>query len=105
MSYFQDILQECRSSLSEVLDGEDLDSDEIMDRIHEHADSCVPVYYSDIAQCLADDPELAFSDDYDGDVNEDGVYGVVQFAFYERLCSACYAELEELREARECDDS
>lgn len=55
------------------------------DSLHEIADSCVPVYYSELAEVLADDNSLGFGPE-DLPADPDGnVWKNLQAAIYERL--------------------
>ena len=68
------------------------------DLLSELADSHIPVYYQELAACLADDPSLAYVGD-PGLINPSiGVYQIIQVAIYERLSQAAFEAYENLPE-------
>ena len=67
------------------------------DLIHELADSYVPIYYNDIAQCLVDDTSLAELDDEGLAEGVTDVFKRIQIAIYERLSNTAYAWLYEVQ--------
>ena len=81
-----------------ALDFEDiLDSTYPTDRIHEYADSGVPIYNYDLAQCLANDFTLAYVDDEGLVEGVTDVFRIISVAIYERLSVAAYGAFEELK--------
>jgi hypothetical protein len=80
-----------------------LDSRYPEDRLHEEADSAVPIYNSTLAELLADDQSLAQVDD-PGLVSEDAdIWKRIQVAIYERLLQEGHEWLREAKEARDED--
>lgn len=83
----------------------DTERDEILgadypeDELYEYCDSAVPVYYSQLAEALADDISLAVPDDNifagQADIN---VWEVLQWSIYERLSAAAHAWLYKQQE-------
>lgn len=71
------------------------------DRISEMADSHVPIYYSELAQCLADDTSLAELEDEGLAEGVTDVFKRIQIAIYERLSNVAYQWLYEAQEAFE----
>ena len=68
------------------------------DLLFELADSHIPVYYQELAACLADDPSLAYVDDPGLIDASNGVYHIIQVAIYERLIQAAHEAYENLPE-------
>jgi len=69
------------------------------DLLSELADSFIPVYYQELAACLADDPSLAYVDDPGlMDVSK-GIYQIIQTAIYERLIQAANEAYENFPES------
>lgn len=75
------------------------------DRMHEMADGRVPVYYHDLARCLADDISLAELDDEGLAEGITDVFKRIQIAIYERLSAAAYEWLYEAQEEADSQDS
>ncbi|MEY4718975.1 MAG: mimic ocr, partial [Pseudomonadota bacterium] len=73
------------------------------DRISEMADSRVPIYYSELAQCLADDTSLAELEDEGLAEGVTDVFKRIQIAIYERLSGVAYQWLSEVQEAFESE--
>ena len=66
------------------------------DLLSELAVSHIPVYYQELAECLADDPSLAYVDDTGLIDASNGVYQTIQVAIYERLIQAAHEAFENL---------
>lgn len=66
------------------------------DLLFELADSHIPVYYQELAACLADDPSLAYVDDPGLIDASNGIYQFIQVAIYERLIQAAHEAFENL---------
>ena len=66
------------------------------DLLSELAVSHIPVYYQELAECLADDPSLAYVDDPGLIDASNGVYQTIQVAIYERLIQAAHEAFENL---------
>ena len=75
------------------------------DRVTEIADRWVPIYYHDLAHCLADDISLAELDDEGLAEGVTDVFKRIQIAIYERLSSAAYEWLYEAQEEAVNQDS
>ena len=90
--------------LIDSLESEKLDillADYPEDYITEMADNHVPIYYSDIAQCLADDTSLAELEDEGLAEGVTDVFKRIQIAIYERLSNVAQHWLYEAQEAAE----
>ena len=74
------------------------------DLLSELADSFIPVYYQELAACLADDPSLAYVGDPGLIGSSDGVYQIIQVAIYERLSQAAFEAYENLPEGDEQEE-
>ena len=75
-----------------------LSSDYPDDTIHEYADSAVPVYNWDLAQLLANNPELAFPDEPGGiytGVDDFNIFQSIMLNIYHRLREAGHEWLNE----------
>lgn len=84
---------------SVALDFEDItSSDYPTDRLHEIADSGVPIYNYELAQMLSNDFTLAYVDDEGCVEGVTDVFKIISFAIYERLLSAAYEAFEKLKE-------
>ncbi len=68
------------------------------DRIHEMADSSVPVYNADRAEALADDPSLAYLDDSGLVADDADVYTRIGVAIYEQLTQHAHTYWSELKD-------
>lgn len=68
------------------------------DLLTELADSHIPIYYRELAACLADDPSLAYVDDPGLIDLSNGVYHIIQTAIYEKLIQAAHEAYENLPE-------
>lgn len=55
------------------------------DRLHEMADSSVPVYNATLAEVLADDPDVAYMDDPGLAEGCDDIYKRIAISIYEKL--------------------
>jgi len=97
-----DFIDTLNSEKDEILDLRDY-----QDRLHEEADSHVPIYNSTLAELLADDQSLATLDD-PGLVSEDAdIWKRIQVAIYERLLNEAnewYRDAKEARDSGEEDD-
>ena len=71
------------------------------DLLSELAVSHIPVYYQELAECLADDPSLAYVDDPGLIDASNGVYQTIQVAIYERLIQAAQEAYENLPEVEQ----
>ncbi len=71
------------------------------DYITEMADNHVPIYYSAIAQCLADDTSLAELEDDGLAEGVTDVFKRIQIAIYERLSNVAHHWLYEAQQAAE----
>ena len=95
----QDLIEE----LNGILDDEkkELVADEALcdtDRLFEIVDGMVPIYYSELAQLLAEDPSLGFLDDVgliDTNADDFSIFSVIQVAIYERLYAAAQSWLDD----------
>jgi hypothetical protein len=65
------------------------------------ADNHVPIYYAEIAQCLADDTSLAELEDEGLAEGVTDVFKRIQIAIYERLSNVAYEWLYEAQKAAE----
>jgi len=74
------------------------------DLLSELADNHIPVYYQELAACLADDPSLAYVGDPGLIGSSDGVYQIIQVAIYERLSQAAFEAYENLPEGDEQEE-
>lgn len=77
---------------------------EILEAVHpedlltERADAWVPIYYGDLADCLAADTSLAQVDDPGLLPADTYVWQIISIAIFERLQAAAYEWLEEAQE-------
>jgi hypothetical protein len=71
------------------------------DYVTEMADNHVPIYYSDIAQCLADETSLAELEDEGLAEGVTDVFKRIQIAIYERLSNVANQWLYEAQQAAE----
>ena len=69
------------------------------DLLHEYVDSIVPVYYRDLADCLAADISLAQVDDPSWLPEGATVWQIIAVAISEQLTAAAYEWLEEAADA------
>ena len=96
-------MHELIGNLREALDEEKneilLDGDYDGDRIHEIVDGLVPIYYSDLAQLLAQDTSLGFVDEVDLVADKSNVWDMLSVSVYCRLHEAAYTWLSEVQEA------
>ena len=65
------------------------------DLLHEYVDSIVPVYYGDLASCLANDISLGEVDDASWLPEGATVWQIIAVAISEQLTAAAYEWLEE----------
>ena len=65
------------------------------DLLHEYVDSIVPVYYADLASCLAADISLGEVDDPSWLPEGATVWQIIAVAISEQLSAAAYEWLEE----------
>ena len=83
-----DTLADMRDEIFEAAHPEDL--------LHEVCDSVVPIYYSQLAECLAEDISLAYPDDnIFGASDEIDVWKILQWTIYERLNAVAHQWLAE----------
>jgi len=68
------------------------------DRLHEMADSSVPVYNADLAEVLASDPEVAYMDDPGLAEGCDDLYRRIAISIYEKLCQHAHETWNELKD-------
>ena len=102
----QDLIEE----LNGILDDEkkELVADEALcdtDRLVEIVDGMVPIYYSELAQLLAEDPSLGFLDDVgliDTNADDFSIFSVIQVAIYERLYAAAQSWLDDAVKEKRC---
>ncbi len=73
------------------------DSRDPEDRIHEYADSTVPVYNADRLECLTDDNSLAYLDDTGLVADDADIYTRIGVAIYEQLLQHGYTYWEEIK--------
>jgi hypothetical protein len=96
-------MHELIDNLREALDEEKneilTDGDYDSDRIHEIVDGLVPIYYSELAQLLAQDTSLGFVDEVDLVADKSNVWDMLSVSVYCRLHAAAYAWLSEVQEA------
>jgi len=85
-----ELKQDALASLKELLPDYD-DSDEC---INEIADGQVPIYYSDMADMLADDPELGFPDDDWCGHAKSTAFDIIAWNIYNELVQYLYEELD-----------
>jgi len=74
------------------------------DLLSELADSFIPVYYQELAACLADDPSLAYVDDPGLTDPSNAVYQIIQAAIYERLNKVAFEVYENLPDEDETEE-
>ena len=74
------------------------------DYVTEMADNHVPIYYSDIAQCLADETSLAELEDEGLAEGVTDVFKRIQIAIYERLSNVANQWLYEAQQAAEATE-
>lgn len=74
------------------------DSTDPEDRIHEYADSTVPVYNADRLECLTDDHTLAYLDDTGLVADDADIYTRIGVAIYERLLQHGYKHWSEVKD-------
>ena len=94
--------RDLRSTLADMR-AEILEASYPEDLLHEICDSAVPIYYHQLAECLAEDTSLAYPDDnIFGSSDEIDVWKILQWTIYERLNAEAHqwlyeqqAELEE----------
>ena len=94
-----ELINNLREALDEERDAILLDGDYDGDRIHEIVDGLVPIYYSELAQLLAQDTSLGFVDEVDLVVDKSNVWDVLSASVYCRLHAAAYTGLSEVQEA------
>ena len=94
-----ELINTLREALDEERDAILLDGDYDGDRIHEIVDGLVPIYYSELAQLLAQDTSLGFVDEVDLVVDKSNVWDVLSASVYCRLHAAAYTWLSEVQEA------
>lgn len=68
------------------------------DRIHEMADSTVPVYNGDLADVLASDPDVAYMDDPGLAEGCDDLYRRIAISIYEKLTQHAHVHWGELKD-------
>lgn len=87
----QDVAKEVMERQAEIVDDEDV--------LTEIADSHIPIYYSDLAECLANDTSLSEPEDT-GLVAEEckDIWKILSISIYERLSQAAHQAWEEIQE-------
>jgi hypothetical protein len=75
------------------------------DRVTELADSYVPIYYHDIAACLAEDTSLAELDDDGLAEGVTDVFKRIQIAIYERLSNTAHQWLYQAQQDADREDA
>lgn len=85
--------------LRERLKGDDW-TDEPHDIVHEVADSHVPVYSSELAEVLADEPGIGCRE-LELPTGETGFWQTIQIAIYEELSEELWEEHRRLSDERE----
>jgi len=102
MSGLYDRLKMAREELREWAK-DNPDDDEPDERIHEIADSSVPVYNSDILQCAMDDFDLALTVPEIGPAfgGESTAVNIIAANIYERIEGDLREEWKRIEEARE----
>ena len=68
------------------------------DMLHEYVDQAVPVYYSELAECLADNTDLGFPGELASCINDATVWQVISSNIYEELSNAAHDWLEDAQE-------
>lgn len=71
------------------------------DTLHEICDGAIPIYNSELAACLADDPGLAEVDDPGLLPTNPSVWQIIQTAIYEQLSQHAHQFFEEKKEEYE----
>ena len=94
-----ELINNLREALDEERDAILLDGDYDGDRIHEIVDGLVPIYYSELAQLLAQDTSLGFVDEVDLVADKSNVWDMLSVSVYCRLHEAAYTWLSEVQEA------
>jgi hypothetical protein len=65
------------------------------DRLQEIVDGAIPIYYSELAEMLADDNSLAYVDDSGLLPEKPDVWKIIQLSIYEILIQEAYETWEE----------
>ena len=65
------------------------------DMLHEYVDSTIPVYNWELAECLADNPSLAYPDDECLLPEKANVWQILMVSISEQLSHVAYEWLEE----------
>ena len=102
MSIFQ-LEQDVKAEVQERAD-EIKDSVYPEDLLSELADSHIPIYYQELAECLVDDPSLAYVENPGLIDAFNGVYQIIQVAIYERLIQAAHEAYEAYENLPEDND-
>ena len=68
------------------------------DQLHSYVDSIIPVYYSQLANCLAADPGLGFPSDEGLLPDNPTVWQIIQTTLYEELSNHAHDWLEDAQE-------
>ena len=96
---------ELKNNLKEELENlkeEILNEEYPEDRMHEITDSWIPIYNSDLAKLLADNPELGIIEDSGLiDLENINIFKIIQVSIYESLSQIAYEWLEEARSEAE----
>ena len=89
-----ELKQEALTELKEAI--EDDCYDDIQDGIHEIADGLCPIYYSDMADMMADDSELGFPDADYCCLAKTTAFDIIAWNIYNELIQYLNENLEEL---------
>jgi len=85
-----------RDLLKTLVDMRDeiFEASEPADLLHEICDGAVPIYYYELAECLAEDISLAYPDDNTIFGDEIDVWKILQWTIYERLNTVAHEWLD-----------
>lgn len=85
-----------RDLLKTLVDMRDeiIEASEPEDLLHEICDGAVPIYYYELAECLAEDISLAYPDDNTIFGDEIDVWKILQWTIYERLNTVAHEWLD-----------
>ena len=73
------------------------------DMLHEYVDSAVPVYYHELAECLADDTNLGFPGEFASCTENATVWQIISLNIYEELSHAAHGWLEDAQEEHDAE--
>ena len=68
------------------------------DMLHEYVDQAVPVYYHELAECLADNTDLGFRGELASCLEDANVWRIISTNIYEELSNAAHEWLEDAQE-------